>query len=329
MHENRAVRGEGMKYFLGVDIGGTKTAAGLLDADRHMLAEKEIPTFVHDGAEGIARNTAELIFTLLEQEGIKKSQIPYLGVGCPGTVNQKTGVVEYANNLYFEHVPLGDMLTREVGLPVFLENDANCAGLGEYWALPDREEVESLFMVTLGTGVGTAFIWKGELFTGFNGAAPEMGHCTLNAEGELCDCKNRGCWEVYCAGHALVRAGREAAKNYPESLLRELSGQDLERIDGNLIFHAWRQGDEAAGKVVERYLYYYKAGIGNVINAFQPQVLTIGGGISRQGTLFLEAAREAIAELSYCKTTARTQVRRAVLGTKAGIYGAAWLGAKG
>ena len=271
-----------MKYFLGVDIGGTKTAAGLLDADGHMLAEKEIPTLVHDGAERIVRNTAQLISSLAEQEGIKKSQLSYLGVGCPGTVNQKTGVVEYANNLYFEHVPLADMLNHEVGLPVLLENDANCAGLGEYWALPDREEVESFFMVTLGTGVGTAFIWKGQLFTGFNGAAPEMGHCTLNAEGELCDCKNRGCWEVYCAGHALVRAGREAAKSCSDSLLWELSGKDLEKLDGNLIFQAWRQGDEMAGKVVERYLYYYRAGIGNVINAFQPQVLTIGGGISRQ-----------------------------------------------
>lgn len=318
-----------MKYFLGIDIGGTKTAAGLLDETGQMRAEKEIPTAVAQGPEGMVKRTAKLIMDLLKGERLDLSQIPYIGIGCPGSVNQKTGVVEYANNLHFSHVPFGEMLKKETGLPVFLENDANCAGLGEYWALPDRERVESFFIVTLGTGVGTAFIWNGQLFTGFNGAAPEMGHCTLNAQGPVCDCGNRGCWEVYCAGHSLADAAKEAAKAHPESLLWELAERKPEKIDGAAAFAAWRKGDKAAGAVIERYMDYYKAGIGNVVNAFQPQVLTVGGGISRQGTLFIEAAREAVARYSYCKSVARTEVRPAVLGTKAGIYGAAFLGRKG
>ena len=312
-----------MLYYLGIDIGGTKTAAGLLDSQGALLAEAELPTEVSAGPERIAQNTARLARSLLARSA--GGEVPYVGVGCPGSIDGRRGVVKYANNLNFEEVPLAGMLERELGLPVVLENDANCAGLGEYFALPDPDAVESFFIVTLGTGVGTAFVWNGRLFTGFNGAAPEMGHCTLDAEGPVCDCGNRGCWEMYCAGHSLTRDARAAARNDRASLMWQLAGGVLEKIDGRVPFEAARRGDAAAQAVVRRYLYYFKAGVGNVINAFQPQVLTIGGGISREGTLFLDAAREAIEEQSYCKTLEKTQVRAAVLGAKAGIYGAVLL----
>lgn len=314
-----------MKY-LGIDIGGTKTAAGLFGADKKLIAEEEIPTAVANGAEGIVHNTAETVMKLLTQYGVEKREIPYIGIGCPGSVDGKKGIVKYANNLNFNEVPLAEMLEKELGIPVMLENDANCAGLGEYLALPDYDTVESFFIVTLGTGVGTAFVYKGKLFTGFNGAAPEMGHCILDVNGPMCDCGKQGCWEMYCAGHSLVRNARKAAEENPDSLMLEMAAGNIGAIDGRIPFEAWRKGDRTAARVVEDYIKYYKAGIGNVINAFQPQVLTIGGGISRQGELFLEAAREAIGEYSYCKTVDKPEVRKSVLGVKAGMYGAAMLG---
>lgn len=313
-------------YYLGIDIGGTKIAAGLFDNDKKLIAENEIMTDVEGGAKMIAHNTSKLLNRLLEQCEIGKDRLSYVGVGCPGTVDGKRGIVKYANNLKFHEVPLSAMLEREIGIPVILENDANCAGLGEYFAMPDHERVESLFIVTLGTGVGTAFVYREGLFTGFNGAAPEMGHCTLDVNGPVCDCGRRGCWEMYCAGHSLVRNAREAAEKNPDSMMWDLAKKDVDQINGSIPFEAWRRGDAAAAEVIERYLQYFKAGIGNVINAFQPQVLTIGGGISRQGDLFLEAAKEAINQYSYCKTLAKPEVRKAVLGARAGIYGAAMLG---
>lgn len=313
--------------YAGIDIGGTKIAAGLFDGNRRLITETEIPTMAKQGAERIANDVTVLIKRLLEAGKVDKETVPYIGIGCPGSVDSKSKVVKYANNLNFHDVPLGRMVEEKTGMPIMLENDANCAGLGEYLAMQNCQTVKSFFMVTLGTGVGTAFVYNGRLFTGFNGAAPEMGHCTLDANGPVCDCGQKGCWEVYCAGHSLADAAKKAAGEARDSLMWELAGGRIENIDGQIAFAAWRKKDQAATRVIERYIYYFKAGIANVINAFQPQVLTIGGGISRQGDLFLDAAREAIDKYSYCKILDRTEVRKAVLGTKAGIYGAAFLGA--
>lgn len=311
--------------YLGVDIGGTKIAAGIVSEDGRLIKRQSIPTDVEGGPQKIARDIQTLLKLLMGETSVSWEDIPYLGVGCPGTIDHKRGIVKYANNLNFTDIPLGPMLRQNLPVPVYLENDANCAGLGEYCSLEDRHSVENFFMLTLGTGIGSALVLNGHLFRGFNGAAPETGHCVIQMDGIPCLCGNRGCWEMYCSGHALADKTRETARQHPESRLWELAGGETERMSGRTAFQAYRLGDRAGVAIVEEYLRCIKVGVANIVNSYQPQVLTLGGGIGECEDSILKAAEEAVLEGSYCKTLEHTSVRRAKLGGSAGIYGAAWL----
>lgn len=311
--------------YLGVDIGGTKIAAGLVSEDYRLFNQRSIATDVDGGPEKIVRDILGLVKQLMEEGGIDSGDIPYVGIGCPGAIDHKNGIVKYANNLNFVDIPLGPALQSELQQPVYLENDANCAGLGEYYHLKDREMMDNFFMLTLGTGIGSALVLNGQLFRGFNGAAPEIGHCIVQADGIPCLCGNHGCWEMYCSGHALADKTRETARLYPESRLWELARGEISRMNGRTAFQAYRSGDEAGCRIAEEYLHYLKIGVANIVNSYQPQVLTLGGGIGEQEPSALTAAKEAVREGSYCKHAEHTVVRRAELGGEAGIYGAAWL----
>ena len=311
--------------YLGIDIGGTKIAAGIVSEDYRLLKRKSIPTDVKGGPEKIAQDIRTLLNELMEEGGLAFDDLPYIGIGCPGTIDHKQGVVKYANNLDFMDVPLGAMLQAKLPVPVYLENDANCAGLGEYYSLENRDSVENFFMLTLGTGIGSALVLNGKLFRGFNGAAPEIGHCVIRMDGIPCLCGNRGCWEMYCSGHALTDKTRETARQNPKSRLWELAAGEIGRMDGRTAFQAYRLGDEAGTAIVEEYLRCIKVGVANIINSYQPQVLTLGGGIGECEEAILRAAEEAVLEGSYCKTLEHTSVCRAKLGGDAGIYGAACL----
>lgn len=310
---------------LGIDVGGTKIAAGLVDEAHRIIVERIVPTNVDGGEEAIIRDIIRVVEELQGVSSAKNADIPYIGIGCPGTIDHARGVVKYANNLCFEDVhlttPIEDVLKKKV----YIENDANCAGMGEYLCLSAESAIQSFVMITLGTGIGSAAVIDGKLYRGFNGAAPELGHCIIAADGILCDCGAHGCWEMYCAGHALTAKAREEAQKNRQSLMWKLCENDPLRIDGKCVFEARRQGDPAADRVLKYYLHYFKIGIANVINTFQPEVLSLGGGICDQGDIILEAAREAVRTGSYCKTVQPAHVERARLGAKAGIIGAAFL----
>ncbi len=310
---------------LGIDVGGTKIAAGLVDHNYNIVAERIIPTNVVGGQDAIAADIVRLVQNLLADYELEAQSIPYIGIGCPGTIDRKNGIVKYANNLRFENVRLVEPIMDALSQPVYIENDANCAGMGEYLCHPDSGKLQSFVMITLGTGIGSAAVLDGKLYRGFNGAAPELGHCIVEANGLLCDCGAHGCWEMYCAGHALIAKALEEAIREPGSLMWELAGGNRENIDGKCVFEAYRHGDHTAKRVLEHYLYYFKVGIANVINTFQPEVLSLGGGICDQGSILLETAVEAVRTGSYCKTVQPARVEHAKLGAKAGIIGAAFL----
>lgn len=310
-------------YYLGVDIGGTKTAVGIINENNQLLNVESIPTDVQGGLKIISSNVAHLVSKVLNKQGLSYTDIDYIGVGCPGSIDID-GNVLYANNLNFLNAPLKDELLKHIPVPVFVENDANCAGLGEYYMLREKH-IENFMMITLGTGIGSASIIEGKLFKGFNNAAPELGHCIIEAGGIQCDCGNKGCWEMYCAGHALVRDAREVAKKNPNSIMWDIANGSIDEIDGTVPFKAASEDDLAASEVIDRYLYYFRIGITNVINSFQPQILAIGGGISEQGDLIIQAAQDAVYKGSYSKNVNMTKVISARLGNKAGIYGAAFL----
>jgi len=313
-----------MKY-LGVDIGGTKTAVGLINEENKLVEKRSLATDVKGGVAEIAKNAARLIDEIFENQGLTYSDIEYVGVGVPGSVDNDKGLVLYANNLDFLNAPLRDEMAKYIPLPIYLENDANCAALGEYFAFKEKEDVDDFFMVTLGTGVGSGSIINGKLFKGFNNAAPEGGHMNLVPGGRLCTCGNKGCWEMYSSGTGLTMTAREIAEENLDSLMWELAGGKIENIDGRTPFEAASKGDKAAKEVLDKFFYHLGVALVSVVNLFQPEIITIGGGVSEQGDILIDKAQEAINNGSYTKTSRVTRVVKAELGNEAGIYGAAFL----
>lgn len=308
---------------IGIDIGGTKIAAGIVDENLHILCKKVIPTDITGGKDAIITDIIALVKELKREQPSESFDV--VGIGCPGTIDSENGIVMYANNLCLENAQIAQPLQKELNMCVCLENDANCAGWGEYLALECRDRIHSFLMLTFGTGIGSAAIIEGKMYKGFNGGAPELGHCILQAGGTRCDCGAAGCWEMYCSGHALISDAKTAANAHSQSILNAKLREKNEHIDGSDVFEAFRAGDEIAREVIERYLFYYKIGIANAINAFQPEVLALGGGICEQGDILIEAAKAAAKNGSYCKTVMPTTVVKAKLGTDAGLIGAAFL----
>ena len=257
--------------------------------------------------------------------GISYDEISSIGIGTPGSVNKDTGDIEFSNNLKFHNVPAKKMLEDLFGKPVFLENDANAAALGEAVA-GCGNGVKDFIAVTLGTGVGSGIIIDGKIHRGSNFCGGEMGHMVINVDGIPCNCGRKGCWEKYASATALVSQAVEAMEGNKDSLLWKTCDGDLNKVDGRSIFAALDMGDEVAKAVVDRYLYYVAVGIANIINALQPEIICVGGGISGQGEKILKPIREIIKNERYSVyANKQAAIVPAALGNDAGIIGAALL----
>jgi len=315
-------------YFLGIDLGGTKIAAGLVDSSGRLLVKRSIPTKRERPFQEIIKDMAFLAQGLVEEAGLSLAAIQSIGVGSPGTPDVKNGVLLYHNNLGFRNVPLRMEIQRYLPLPVHLDNDANCAALAE-GLVGAAKGVSSSVTITLGTGIGSGVIINHQIYGGFNNAAAELGHMVIEVNGEACTCGRRGCWEAYASATALIRQARAAAADHPGSLMLALAEGDPAKITAKTAFDAARQGDAVAFGVVEQYFDYLAVGISNVINIFQPEIIVIGGGISQQGEYLLSALQKRVAQEIYTSNINNlptTQLKVAVLGNDAGIIGAALLG---
>ena len=313
--------------YIGIDIGGTAIKAGLVDEKCNIIVKGSIPTRAREGCETIAEDIAELSKKLLKQSGYSIDDVVSIGMGCPGTVDDKEKIVIYANNLNLTNAPLGKAVSDLMGVPVYLGNDANCAALGEFYALND-DSLQNFVAVTLGTGVGGGIVINRKLYTGSNGEAGELGHIMIKSGGEACTCGREGCWEAYASVTALVRDAERAAKANPDSLLAKLVAKNGGKANGKIPFDAMRDGDGTAKSVVDNYIQYVAAGIVDVINIFRPEVLVIGGGISKEGDTLLNPVLEYAKKYVYGETGAdkKIDIRIAKLGNDAGIVGAALLG---
>jgi len=248
-----------------------------------------------------------------------------VGIGTPGSINPKTGIVTYSNNLGFYDLPLGDMLKERLGVDLFLENDANAAAYGEYIAGAGRG-TKNFIAVTLGTGVGGGIIIDGKLYSGSNYAGGELGHTVIQMNGEACTCGRLGCYEAYASATALIRQTKQAMIRFPESSMWQLCDGKLDNASGKTAFNAMRNGDEAGKAVVDNYIGYVAVGLANIINTFQPDVICIGGGISKEGETLIAPIREIISGENYARNIpAKTVIKAADLGNDAGIIGAAFL----
>lgn len=311
-------------YRIGVDLGGTNIVAGLVNDSHKIVAKADTPTNIPRLAEEIFDDIKKLCFEVLEKAHVGMDQVLSIGIGTPGSVNKDTGYIEFANNLDFNKVPAKEMLEERLGKTVYLDNDANCAALGEAVAGAGNG-VRNFVAVTLGTGVGSGIIVDGKLVVGMNFAAGEMGHQVIVYNGIHCSCGRRGCWEKYASATALVQQTKDAMQSDHDSKMWELV-DNIDAVSGRTAFDGDRMGDATAKKVVTQYIDYLACGIINIVNALQPDMICIGGGISNEGENLLQPLRRIIERERYSiYAKKQTNIVKAVLGNDAGVIGAALL----
>jgi glucokinase len=312
-------------YYIGIDLGGTNIAAGLVDGEGSLLRKESIPTLREREYPEIIRDMAMLALKLIRDAGLNNERIGGIGIGAPGTPDDQKGIIVYANNLKFRNVPIRAEMEKYTFLPVCIDNDANCAALAESTA-GAAKGVQDSVTITIGTGLGSGVVIGGKIYSGFNHAAAEIGHMVIVSGGERCTCGRDGCWESYASATGLIRQTREAAYKHPKSLICKLVGGDLDKIDAKTAFDAARQGDATGEAVVRQFIIYLGDGIVNLINIFQPEVLVIGGGVSKEGEYLLEPLRRYVRQYAYTREeVAQTEIRVALMGNDAGIVGAAML----
>lgn len=313
-----------MRYFIGIDIGGTNIAVGVVAEDGSMVKKLSVPTAAARGQDALVEDMIASVKAVLELAGMNLSEISSVGIGVPGAVTPD-GVVISAVNLGWKQVPLVDILSNALGLPVFLGNDADCAALGEVVA-GSGSNCNSALMITMGTGIGGGFIVGGKIFSGCTGQGTEPGHFTFCYGGELCGCGKRGCFEAYASATALIRQTKRAMEKNPDSKMWALVDGDLDKVNGKIPFDAAKLGDDTAQAVVAQYIDYLAMGIASLVDSFRPELIIMGGGICNQGDYLMIPLNEAIRKYCYASDEiAPPPAVRATLGNDAGIIGAAAL----
>lgn len=312
-------------YHIGIDLGGTNIAVGVTDDEFNIIGRGKRKTPAGAQSDDILKEMAKAARLAVENAGLEMSDIEDVGIAAPGTVNPKTGYIEYSNNIKFKNYPAADRLKELLSVEkCYIANDANAAAYGELLAGAGKG-CKDFVAVTLGTGVGSGIILDGKILTGSNFAGAEIGHSYIIAGGEKCTCGNCGCWESYASATALKRQTAQAMKDHPESLMWEIAGS-LDMVDGKTAFDAMRKNDPAAKEVVDNYIRYVAIGIVNVINIFQPEFVCIGGGICNEKDTLLDPIRKFVDAHDYNRDpSVRTKICTAVLGNDAGIIGAAGL----
>lgn len=306
--------------YIGIDLGGTNIAAGLVTDDGKIIASASTPTLASRPYQEIIKDMAQISIKVAEDAGYKIEDIDAIGIGTPGTVDSDRGIVTYSNNIPFNNTPVVEEMHKYVKNPIYMENDANAAAFGEYVATGASSK--NFIFITLGTGVGGGVVLDGKIFRGFNCAGAELGHFIMDIDGVPCTCGNHGCWEAYASVTALIRQTKEAMDKNPDSLMHAIAKEEG-KVSGRTAFVADAKGDSAAHAVVEKYIEYVAVGIASIVNIFQPEILVIGGGISKEGDKLLLPVKEIVGKLDYNKYMPKTDIRIAKLFNDAGIIGAA------
>lgn len=308
-----------MKHFLGIDLGGTNIAVGLVTEEGKLLRKKSSPTPKQVDCKTLAYAIRDVAFALLDEAGFTPDQIECAGIGTPGQVDASIGKLGFACNLGLRNVPLGVDASEALGIKTYLANDADAAAFGEYIAGAAKGS-KIAAAVTLGTGVGVGVIINNKILPG------EGGHTVMIYNGIPCNCGRKGCIESYCSATALIRQTCEAMEQHPDSLMwQEAASPD--KVNGRVAFNAMKKGDPAAKAVVDQYIDYVACAVINVIDIIQPETVCIGGGISGEGELLVGPVREKVQKEQYPLADGNvSRVEVCTLGNDAGIIGAALFG---
>ncbi len=313
-------------YYIGIDLGGTNIKVGVVNEKCQIIGTGKLKTNAGRSAEAVFDDMAQAARTAVANAKISMDEVCAVGMGSPGTVNNETGMIEFAGNLQFVQVSARKLLEERLGKPIYMDNDANCAALGEALAGAGRG-LHTFVAVTLGTGIGSGVVIDGKIHNGYNYAAAEMGHIVICMDGEQCNCGRKGCWERYAAATGLIRQTQRAMQEHPESTMWKLAENNIEKVSGRTAFDAMRAGDPVGKAVVDQYLRYVGCGLVDIVNTFQPEMICIGGGISKEGETILAPLRQYIEAERFSKYAVKqTRLCCAELGNDAGIIGAAMLG---
>ena len=298
-------------YYIGIDLGGTNIAVGVCDESGNILYCTSAKTNAAQPFEGLVSDIANAVLLLLKAHSLTMSDIAAVGMGTPSCIDPKSGLLVNANNLGWRNVPLYDEMKKHFDVPVFIQNDAACAVLGEM-KLGAAKGFENVLMVTLGTGVGGGIILYSRLWNGCDNMGAEIGHTKLVFGGRKCSCGQRGCLEQYASATALIRQYNEVSDEMVAS-----AKEVFDRADSV---------EALAKKVVEQYISYLSAGLSTLIAVFRPQLILIGGGVSARGEKLLSPLREQLMQDTFsADLIGIPEIRAAALGNDAGIIGAAML----
>jgi glucokinase len=312
-------------YNIGIDLGGTKIAAGIVDQNGKIISREETPTLALRPYQAIVKDMAECSLRMLHSSDMDLNDITSIGIGIPGIADMSTGRVVFCTNLSWHDIPLRDELQKYIDKPIFIDNDATIAGYAESVAGISQGCSSSVFL-TLGTGVGAGIIIHGKPWSGFHGVGSEIGHTTLVIDGVQCTCGNKGCMERYCSATALIRIARETCGKNSDNEITRLCDGDLQRVNAKVIIDAARQGDRTASDIFGRYTTYLALSINNITAFLDPEMIVLGGGVSRAGDFLLNAIRAKLPGYLMYKTLKSPRLELASLGNEAGIIGAAFLG---
>ena len=311
-------------YRIGIDVGGTGIQVGVIDERLQILAEGSIPTCTDiPFPEQVAR-IAACVESTAAAAGLRRDQIVSVGAGIPGITNLATGEIVKCTNMGWYHVPFRDEFRKHLDVPVFSDNDANVAALAESVAGVSAGTSSSVF-ITIGTGIGSGIIINGKIWNGYHGIGGEFGHTIFDLDGIPCTCGNHGCLERYCSATALIRMAREVIVHEHDTLMMTMVSNDITRIEARTVIDAAREGDPLACRVYERYIHQLAQAFANIVNLIDPEVIVIGGGVSKAGDFLLEPLRCEYSKYVLYNDQPMPEIKLAVLGSKAGIIGAAML----
>jgi glucokinase len=311
------------KYIIGVDLGGTQIRACLADMEGGILRLERQPTLAREGLQPVLGRMKDMIGAVLR--GIKRDDVLGIGIASPGPLDPRTGVVIAPPNLPgWDNVPLRDIMSQEFGLPVFVNNDANLAALAEYRFGAGRGASDLVYL-TISTGIGGGIICGGQLALGAHGLAGEPGHATVKPAGPRCNCGNVGCLECMSAGPAIARHAMELISQGQESALSEVLQGGAE-LSAKLVGEAAEDGDHVAQQAIGRAAYYLGIGVLNLIHIVDPDIVILGGGVTKLGPLLFDPVRAWVRDHALTPVQRETPIVPAALGDEVGLLGAvAWV----
>jgi len=315
-----------MMYRLALDIGGTKTAMGLIDEASTICHRTRLPSLrVLQGAATVGDSLAESICAFLSQTQIELGSIEGAGIGFPGVMDSVSGKIASCPNLpILDGVPLGKELTRRLGLPVFVENDVNLIALGEHVA-GRGSDIDDLAVIFVGSGIGCGLILDGKLYRGADGAAGEFGHTVIEPEGRECTCGGRGCLEMYCSGKALTLEAASILDGAEDERLVATAGRTPSWTGAERVIEAAKSGHPLAQQAMRKAFYYLGLGITNLVDILNPRLIILGGGIVVGWPEGVDIVRDTVQARARVEARDRLVIERPILGEDAGLIGAAAL----